>query len=116
MKLKNKIFGGLLRLKNRQLREERANCRALRETNSILSAYVASLIEERGSVRISRDKIRASIGSYAAEVRRDGGDYVISIRRFASDKDVNAFENEENATAPEQKVSRKAEERADVRE
>ena len=116
MKLKNKIFGGLLRLKNRQLREERANSRALRETNSILSAYVASLIEEKGGVRISRDKIRASIGSYAAEVRRDGGDYVITVRRFTSGNQEMAAENAKNENLPEQIESQETEECADVRE
>ena len=71
MKLKNKIVGGLLKMKNRQLRAEREKSRALDETNSILSAYVASLIEERGGARIAKDQIRSAIGKYSAQVIAD---------------------------------------------
>lgn len=85
MKLTNKIVGGLLRFKNRQLRDERAKSRALDETNSILSAYVASLIDERGGAKISREKIKNAIGKYAASVRVEGGDYVISISKNGKD-------------------------------
>ena len=81
MKLKNKIVGGLLKMKNRQLRAEREKSRALDETNSILSAYVASLIEERGGARIAKDQIRSAIGKYSAQVIADGADYVISVIR-----------------------------------
>ena len=81
MKLKNKIVGGLMRMKNRQLRAERERSRALNETNSILSAYVASLIEERGGARIAKDQIRSAIGKYTAQVLSDGADYVISVIR-----------------------------------
>ena len=81
MKLKNKIVGGLLKMKNRQLRAEREKSRALSETNSILSAYVASLIEERGGARIAKDQIRKAIGKYTAQVLSEGADYVISVIR-----------------------------------
>ena len=81
MKLKNKIVGGLLRMKNRQIRAERERSRALSESNSILSAYVASLIEERGGARVSREQIKNAIGKYTAKVISDGADYVISIIR-----------------------------------
>ena len=87
MKLKNKIVGGLLRMKNRQLRAEREKSRALGETNSILSAYVAALIEERGGARIAKDHIRKAIGKYTAEVLSDGADYVISVIRSGNEMD-----------------------------
>ena len=85
MKLTNKIVGGLLRFKNRQLKDERTKSRALGETNSILSAYVASLIDERGGAKISREKIKNAIGKYVANVHVEGGDYVISISKSGID-------------------------------
>lgn len=87
MKLKNKIVGGLLRMKNRQIRAERDKSRALSETNSILSAYVASLIEDRNGARISKDQIRKAIGKYTAQVLSDGADYVISVIRSGNGYD-----------------------------
>ena len=99
MKLTNKVVGGLLRFKNRQLKDERARSRALGETNSILSAYVASLIEERGGAKISREKIKKAIGKYVASVRVEGGDYVISINSCEKETEDKCFDKKCNECA-----------------
>lgn len=120
MKLKNKIVGGLLRMKNRQLRAEREKSRALGETNSILSAYVASLIEERGGARIAKDQIRCAIGKYTAQVLTDGADYVISVIRngneFYGAKSCKCAESTDSQNfSGENSLENKNEENADVR-
>ena len=100
MKLKNKIVGGLLRMKNRQIRAERERSRALSESNSILSAYVASLIEGRGGARIPREQIKNAIGKYTAKVISDGADYVISIiREGCENQEDPAIEKEKQEKA-----------------
>ena len=79
LKIKNNIINRLIAYKNRQISLEREKNRALCETNSILSAYVALLVDSQESARISRRKIRDSVGRYVAKVTADGDDYVISI-------------------------------------
>ena len=113
MKLTNKVVGGLLRFKNRQLKDERARSRALGETNSILSAYVASLIEERGGAKISREKIKKAIGQYVASVRVEGGDYVISINRCEKETEDKCFDMNSNECADD---SLENKEHTDVRD
>lgn len=79
MGITGKIFKYLLSFKNRQLRFERDRRVALEETNSILSAYLAYLIEENGEVRIPREVIKSSIGRYKAFISVSGDDYLISV-------------------------------------
>lgn len=79
LKIKNSIINRLIGYKNRQISLEREKNRALIETNAILSAYVAMLVDGKESVRISRRLIRESIGRYTATVLPQGDDYVISV-------------------------------------
>lgn len=79
LKITNNIFWRLLSYKRRLLSLEREKNKALCETNAILSAYVALLIDEMGEARISRSEVRNSIGNYSATVRAEGDDYVISV-------------------------------------
>ena len=79
MKITNKIFNRLIGFKNRQISLERERNRALGETNSILSAYVAILVDGKDTARISRKTIRDSIGRYTAEVTSVGDEYVIRV-------------------------------------
>ena len=76
-----RMVKGIGRLILRRLRCEKERAAALTETNSILSAYIAYLIESRGCVRVSREAIRSNIGKYRALVEASGGDYVIRIVR-----------------------------------
>lgn len=92
MKIKNNIFNRLIGYKNRLISLEREKNRALFETNSILSAYIAVLLDGKGSVRISRKQIRDSIGRYAAKVITDGEEYIISV---LSDRGSSHTENQE---------------------
>ena len=79
MTIKNKIYGFLIAVKNRQIRFERERLRALEETNKILSAYVAILVESLGETRISKELVREALGSYKASVKDSGDDYLISV-------------------------------------
>lgn len=88
MRLINKIFRFLFSFKNRQIRLEREKNRALEETNSILSAYLAILIEKNGDVRIPRRLVRDAIGNYRACVEVEGDDYLIKILRPCGDLPV----------------------------
>lgn len=81
MKIKNKIYGFLIAFKNRQIRFERERLKALEETNKILSAYIAILVEELGETRISKELVREALGSFKASVRDSGDDYLISVSR-----------------------------------
>lgn len=71
----------LLGIKRRQIAYERARSAALEETNSILSAYIALMIEDKGGVSVSAAKIGEAIGKYRARVERRGDNYLISIDR-----------------------------------
>ena len=79
MKITNNIFLRLLSYMRRQISLEREKNKALGETNAILSAYVALLIEKKGEARIPRSEIRKYIGNYSAAARAEGDDYVISV-------------------------------------
>ena len=83
MRLISKLCGVSVLLKNRQLRLEREKRRALEESNSILSAYLALLIEKEGGVRVPRELIRSVIGRYRARVKVSGDDYIISVDKFS---------------------------------
>ena len=79
VKLTNRIFKGIIALKNKQIKLERARCEGYKETVEILSAYLAILVERHGSVRVPKEVIREAIGGYRATVGTAGDDYVISI-------------------------------------
>lgn len=100
MKIINKIFAYLVKLKNKQLNVERLKICALEQTISILSAYISIFIDEQGEVRIPKMQIKNAIGHYLAKVVPDGTDYVISMEKldtpqsFINEDEVNA--NAEN--------------------
>ncbi len=77
--IRNKIADGILRYRSRQLTLERERNRALEETNSILSAYLALLVDRRDGVRVPKKSVREAVGKYRATVSQDGADYVISV-------------------------------------
>lgn len=82
MKIINKIFSYLVKLKNKQLNVERLKICALEQTNSILSAYISIFIDGQGEVRIPKMQIREAIGRYSARVGIDGSDYVIRMEKL----------------------------------
>ena len=57
------------------------SCRGYKETNDILSAYLALLVEKHGSARVPKALIREAIGGYRAVVGTAGDDYVITVER-----------------------------------
>ncbi len=88
MGLTSRAFKLLISVKNRQLRLEREKNHALEETNSILSAYLAVLIEKNGEARVPRRLVRDAIGNYRACVEVLGDDYLIRILRPCGDAPV----------------------------
>ena len=100
VKIINKIFAYLVKLKNKQINAERLKICALEQTNSILSAYVSIFIDEQGEVRIPKMQIRDAIGQYSAKVIPDGSDYVIRVEKldppqsfFSEDEVISDVEN-----------------------
>lgn len=81
VKLTYRIFRGLIALKNKQIKLERERSRGYKETNDILSAYLALLVEKHGSARVPKALIREAIGGYRAVVGTAGDDYVITVER-----------------------------------
>ena len=73
----------ILRLKNKEIRSERERNQALEITNTIISAYLAVLVERLGSVRIPKSQISAALGSYVTTASADGDDYVITVQKSA---------------------------------
>ena len=86
VKLTNKIFRFLLALRGRQLRLEREKIRAMEETDKILSAYLAILIDKNGGARVSRAEVREVMGRYRAVASVDGDDYVIRVVSLRSEE------------------------------
>ncbi len=84
VKIINKIFTYLVKMKNKQLNVERLKICALEQTNSILSAYISIFIDEQGEVRIPKMQIKEAIGRYSANVVLDGSDYVIRVEKLYS--------------------------------
>ena len=71
----------IVRLKNKEIRSERERNQALEITNTIISAYLAVLVERLGSVRIPKSQISAALGGYVTTASADGDDYVITVQR-----------------------------------
>ncbi len=77
--IKKLLLGHLIGYRNKQLRDARKECRMRKEENSVLSAYLAILLEERGEIRVPRETVAEMIGHYRAAVSRVGDDYKISL-------------------------------------
>lgn len=105
MGFKSKVFGALLSLRSRQLRLERERRAALEETNSILSAYLAILIEKEECVRVPRELVRGAIGKYRATVKASGDDYLIGITRYGGGSDRGVVDPSERNSNIEAGVS-----------
>lgn len=87
VKLTSRIFRGLIALKNKQIKLERERSRGYKETNDILAAYLALLVEKHGSARVPKELIREALGSYRAVVGAIGDDYVITVERCNEESD-----------------------------
>ena len=75
----------IIRAKNREIRSERERIQALEITNTIISAYLAILVERAaGEVRISKKAVSEALGSFSTSARSEGEDYIISVERTAS--------------------------------
>lgn len=104
-----RMVNGICRLILRRLRCEKERVKALAETNSILSAYIAFLIESKGTVRVPRRVIRDYIGNYSALIDASGEDYVIEVVRKGVDEDCGKRSHdggEGNGESLERRLSR----------
>ena len=88
MNFLKKIMNFLTEMKNRQIRLAREKIRAFEETNKILSAYVALLAEQQGTVRVSKKSVSEALGSYKASVAESGDDYIIKIEKVVSEMPI----------------------------
>ena len=79
--MQEKAVECMMRLKNRELREEKEKNQALEITNTIISAYLSILVEKLGSVRIPKSEISAALGGYVTLARAEGDDYVITVQK-----------------------------------
>lgn len=103
VKLTSRIFKGLIALKNNQIKLERERSRGYKETNDILAAYLALLVEKHGSARVPKILIREALGGYRAVVGTIGDDYVITVERCSGEskktKDSGSAKTSDGATA-----------------
>ena len=88
VKIGNRIYRCLIAVKNRQIRLERERVRAFEETNRILSAYIAILVEKQGGARIPKELVREALGCYKISVKDSGDDYLIDVASAKSKKGV----------------------------
>jgi len=67
--------------KNRQIMLAREMAQAQESMNVILSAYIAILADERGTVIISKSRVSEALGKYRVSAHSEGDNYVISVDR-----------------------------------
>ena len=97
MNFLKKIMNFLTEMKNRQIRLAREKIRAFEETNKILSAYVALLVEQQGTVRIPKKMISEALGSYKASATESGEDYIIKIEKIVPEMPILPDFSEDNS-------------------
>ena len=76
-----KAIRGVLRRKNVQIRAEREKFLAERETNKILSAYIALLASGQEALRISKADVREALNSYGTDGSSDKDCYIIKVKK-----------------------------------
>ena len=79
------IIREILRHKNSQIRLEREKTAAEQSMNIILSAYLAMLVDARGTVRIPKRQISEALGKYRVTASSDGESYIISVVPMSMD-------------------------------
>jgi hypothetical protein len=92
--MKKRIFLALLARKNKQIKLEREKCRALEETNKILSAYVGLLVAKCGGVKIPKSLIAEAIGGFHLSVGQSDGCYTVTV----------TYDRDEAATLVKEKI------------
>ena len=91
----------LIGVKNRQIKLEREKNKALEETNSILSAYLALLVSKHGCVRVSKALIKDALSNSETSVSDGGDDYIISVSRKNVSLSKNSCFEEAWSSTPE---------------
>ena len=75
-------FEAMLRLKNREIKNEREKARAKEITNLIISAYLSLLVERLGTFRVPKKEVSRALGSFVTSAISDGDDYVITVEKL----------------------------------
>ena len=75
-------FEAMLRLKNREISNEREKVREKEITNLIISAYLSLLVEDRGSFRVSKEEVSRALGNLVTVATSDGDHYVITVKEL----------------------------------
>jgi ribosome maturation protein Sdo1 len=87
------IIREILRHKNSQIRAERQKTEAEQSMNVILSAYLAMLVDDRGTVTIPKSRISEALGKYRVIASSDDENYVITVA--PNEYDIGALRGEE---------------------
>ena len=82
--MKKENVDSILRLKNREIRNEREKVQAGRITNTIISAYLSLLVERVGSFRIPKKEVSRVLGQFVTTAISDGDDYVITVKKLTN--------------------------------
>lgn len=72
----------VLRLKNREIRNEREKVQAGQITNTIISAYLSLLVERVGTFRVPKKEVSRALGQFVTTAVADGDDYVITVKQL----------------------------------
>ena len=72
----------VLRLKNREIRNEREKVQAGQITNTIISAYLSLLVERVGTFRVQKKEVSRALGQFVTTAVADGDDYVITVKQL----------------------------------
>ena len=83
--MKTTIFLALLKRKNKQIRLERERCRAMEETNKIISAYVGLLVAKCGVVEFPKALLADAIGKFSVSVCQNDGYYKINVTEMSNE-------------------------------
>ena len=75
-------FEAMLRLKNREIRNEREKTREKDITNLIISAYLSLLVERLGTFRVPKKEVSRALGSLVTVAACDGEDYLITVKKL----------------------------------
>lgn len=93
MKRNNMLFLALIKRKNKMIRLEREQRRALEETVSVLSAYVGLLLARIGGCEIPVALVKEAIGGYSFKIGKSGDCYTVEAVKCAQNVDEKAAES-----------------------
>ncbi len=80
-----KALRGILKRRNKLIREQKQRAEAAECANRILTAYIAVLVGDKGTLLIPKIRVSSVLGKFYSEVASDGENYVITIKEDRRD-------------------------------